>query len=246
LVNGASFDAGGIEVAEPFEDRCQLLRELYGVHCVADGADLDGPETVIMAVKPQIFREVSQALAASEGFAPKRVISIAAGITTAVMQECFSGCALVRVMPNLNLSVSAGMSAVAAAAGTPTHEAELVAELFSLMGEAVIIDEGLIDVATAVHGSGPAYYALFTEVLSRCGAEAGLPEEIADKLARQTIIGTGRYLELLDDSPSDLRAAVTSPGGTTQAALESFEAQGFEQVVRDAFNACLRRAKELA
>jgi len=245
LVKGAGFDPASIEVAEPFEERWEVLSGLYDVRCVPDGTDLADPQTVIMAVKPQVFREVAATLQASPGFRPRLVVSIAAGVTTDVMLEFFD-CAVVRVMPNLCLSVSAGMAAVAPAAGTALAEAELVAELFGLMGDAVIIDESLIDVATAVHGSGPAYYALFTEILARLGAQAGLPQDVSEKLARQTAIGTGRYLELTSDSPAELRVAVTSPGGTTEAALQSFEAAGLEQVMREAFEACLRRARELA
>ncbi|MDR2957618.1 MAG: pyrroline-5-carboxylate reductase [Coriobacteriales bacterium] len=245
LVSGALFDAEKIYVAEPFENRRELLSSQYGVTCVEEGYQLPTVETVILAVKPQVFTDVAAGLAAAESFQPKRVASIAAGVSTLVMSRYFTGCAVIRVMPNINLCVSAGMSVVAPAEDTSTSEAELIRELFSLMGEAVILDESLIDAATAVNGSGPAYYALFTEELAKSGIDAGLPEDIAWLLARQTIIGTGRYLELKDVTPADLRAAVTSPNGTTQAALDCFTAQHLDLVIRNAFAACVRRAKEL-
>ena len=245
LVHGALFDADNVYVAEPFENRRELLSEQYGVHCVEDGSQIDNPETVILAVKPQIFRDVAAELTELDNFTPKRVVSIAAGISTTVMLEYFTDCAVVRVMPNINLIVSAGMSVVAPAEGTPHKEAELVSDLFNLMGEAVIIEEQLINAATAINGSGPAFFALFTEELAQSGIAQGLPEEIAWQLARQTIIGTGRSLELRDISPAELRAAVTSPNGTTQAALECFQAQQFGIVVNNAFIACLNRAEEL-
>jgi len=135
---------------------------------------------------------------------------------------------------------------VAPSANTVMSEAELVVELFGLLGRATIIDEDQIDIATAVSGSGPAYFALFVEELAKSGIEAGLSEEVARLLARQTIIGTGRYLDESDITPEDLRAAVTSPNGTTEAAILSFEEQGFGNVIKTAFDACLRRAKELA
>jgi pyrroline-5-carboxylate reductase len=245
LVQKALFDPDGIIVAEPFDARRDVLTELYGVSCVADGSEIEQSDTVIMAVKPQIFREVSAGLTATEHFNPTRVVSIAAGVATDVMTEYFTGCAVVRVMPNINLSVSAGMSVVAPASGTAMFEAELVCELFGLLGRAVIIDETLIDIATAVSGSGPAYFALLVEELAKSGVAAGLPEEIASLLARQTLIGTGSYLQQNDVTPVELRAAVTSPGGTTEAAIASFEMQNFNTVVLNAINACLNRAREL-
>jgi pyrroline-5-carboxylate reductase len=246
LIVGASFNPSGIAVAEPFEERRKILSELYGIQCVEDGAMLDAPDTVIMAVKPQIFREVCQSLAQAEGFSPQRVISIAAGVSTSVMLEYFTDCAVVRVMPNINLMVSAGMSVVAPAAGTSLAEAELVIELFGLMGQATLIEESLIDAATAISGSGPAYFALLVEELVKSAIQVGLPEATAELLARQTVIGTGRYLEQRQaTTPLELRTAVTSPGGTTEAAIECFEAQGFSLVVQNAINACLRRALEL-
>ena len=245
LVAGSGFNADMVFVAEPFESRREVLSELYKVRCVEDGSMLDNSDTVILAVKPQIFGNVAADLIASDGFAPKRVVSIAAGITTSVMTGFFSDCAVVRVMPNINLVVSSGMSVVAPAAGTSMQEAELVCELFGLMGKAVIVDERLIDVATAASGSGPAYFALLVEELTNSGIAAGLPEELAKMLVRQTIIGTGRHLELKEIAPEELRAAVTSPNGTTEAAIECFMAQGFDQVVNNAFKACIRRAEEL-
>ena len=245
LIKGTGFDADGICVAEPFEERWPVLNGLYGVRCVADGSEIADADTFILAVKPQIMDEVASSLAAAAGFAPQRVISIAAGVTTTALTRFFTDTAVIRVMPNINLSVSAGMSVVAPAEGTSMAEAELVCELFSQMGKAVVIDEGLIDAATAVNGSGPAYFALFAEELAAAGAEAGIPEDIAKILATQTLIGTGRYLQMTEESPAELRAAVTSPGGTTQAALESFAEQGFGAVVREAFAACLKRAREL-
>ncbi|MCL2135907.1 MAG: pyrroline-5-carboxylate reductase [Coriobacteriia bacterium] len=240
-----SFIAEKIIVAEPFEDRRDLILKEYGVAGVEDGSQIDFADTIIMAVKPQIFRDVALSLAGSGTFRPKRVISIAAGITTAVMAECFSGFPLIRVMPNINLSVLAGMSVVAATDKASIDETKLVCSLFGLFGQAAIIDEELVDIATSISGSGPAYFALFTEELAKGGIEAGLPEDLAWQLAVQTIIGTGRYLDLKDATAKELRDAVTSPNGTTEAAIECFESQQFGLVVQNAINACIRRAKEL-
>jgi pyrroline-5-carboxylate reductase len=142
--------------------------------------------------------------------------------------------------------VGAGMSVVCVSPDTPRSEGELIRELFSLMGDAVLLDEELINAATAVSGSGPAYFALFAEELAKAGQRAGLTHEDALLLATQTLRGSARYLELTEATPAELRVAVTSPKGTTQAALEEFEAGGLSLLVQRAVEAALRRAKELA
>jgi pyrroline-5-carboxylate reductase len=246
LVHGAFFDPEAVIVANPGEQRRRELSENYGVDCVADGAKINNPDTVILAIKPARLREVSHQLSAAWEIAPKRVVSIAAGIPSSVIQDLFPNSVVIRVMPNVALAVGAGMTEVAMTADTPIKEAELVCELFSMMGEAVIVDEGLIDIATSVSGSGPAYFALFAEELAKAAAQAGLDAQLASLLARQTLIGAARYLELNDANAEELRKVVTSPNGTTQAALESFFADDLGSILSNAVQACIHRAKELA
>jgi pyrroline-5-carboxylate reductase len=246
LVNGAMFDPDSISIAEPNEARRAYLGDTYGVACVADGARIIHPTTALLAVKPQVFREVCEGLGATATFDPSRVISIAAGVTTSTIRSIFSTGAVVRVMPNAPLMVSSSMSVVCVAEDTPRAEGELVRELFSLMGDAVLLDEGLMNAATAISGSGPAYFALLVEELARAGERIGLTPEDSLLLATQTLRGTARYLELTEATPAELRQAVTSPGGTTQAALESFAAEDFPGLVLNAVEAALRRAEELA
>jgi pyrroline-5-carboxylate reductase len=246
LVNGALLSLDAIVVAEPNEERRDYLSETYHIDCVADGAQLRGIRTALFAVKPQAFKLVAQHLAEADSFKPKRVISIAAGITTETIAACFFPAQIIRVMPNAPLSVSTGMSVVATAEGTSIAEGELVVELFSLMGEALLLDESMINAATALSGSGPAYFALLVEELARAGEGVGLARAEAEYLAAQTLIGTARQLQLTGESPEELRRAVTSPGGTTQAALESFAANGLGAIVEQAVTAAVRRAEELA
>jgi pyrroline-5-carboxylate reductase len=246
LVNGAMFDPDSIAVAEPGAELRARLSEAYGIVCVEQAVEITHPNTVILAVKPQVLREVCEQLTASPSFDPDRVISIAAGITTSTLKSLFVDTAVVRVMPNAPLMVGAGMSAVCVAEGTAFSEGELTRELFSLMGEAMIVDESQINAVTAISGSGPAYFALFVEELSKAGEEVGLSFEDAQTLAVQTLHGTARYLELTDASPEELRVAVTSPNGTTQAALESFAASDLSHVVSLAVKAACQRAEELA
>ena len=246
LVHGALLDPQAIEVAEPSPQLRAHLSETYDVDCVDDAALITHAQTALFAVKPQVFRQVAEHLAAAESFAPERIISIAAGITTETIREYFPEAQIIRVMPNAPLMVSAGMSVVCVGASTSNSEGELVAEMFSLMGEAVLLPEAMINAATAISGSGPAYFALLVEELADAGEKLGLTKEQSEKMALQTLIGTARQLQLTDISPSEPRVAVTSPGGTTQAALESFAAQGFGAVVEQATKAACKRAEELA
>jgi pyrroline-5-carboxylate reductase len=246
LVQGAMFDPQTIVVVEPNAERREFLAETYAVKCVENGAVLTGIHTCILAVKPQVLVPIATELAASSGFNPVRIISIAAGVETKTLAAIFTSAAVIRVMPNAPLMVGAGMSAVAVAAGTPIAEGELTVALFSLMGEALLLDEQLMNAVTAVSGSGPAYFALLVEELSKAGVALGLSDEQASMLAQQTLIGTARQLQLTSMTPTQLRAAVTSPGGTTQAAIESFVAHDFSGIVASAAKAALQRAEELA
>lgn len=246
LVQGALLDPKAIEIVEPSEQRRAFLTEEYGVVCVAESAAVTQGETLILAIKPQVFREVVEQLVAAKSLSPKRVISIAAGIRTEFIAQYFLDIPVVRVMPNTPLMVSAGMSVVAASEHTSFSEAELVVELFSLMGEAVLIEEKHINAATAISGSGPAYFTLFLEELAKAGEGIGLTKNQAEQMAVQTLVGTARQLQLTGESPEELRKAVTSPGGTTQAALESFAANDFGAIVDKAVKAALQRAEELS
>ena len=246
LVNGAMFDLDSVHVAEPDEERREYLSSKYGITCYKDGSEIAHPTTVILSVKPQLLAEVCKQLTATPGFEPQRVISIAAGITTATLQSLFEGVPVIRVMPNAPMMVGAGMSAVCIGSDTPRSEGKVVRKLFALMGEAVLLDESMLNAVTAISGSGPAYFALFTEELIKAGEMIGLEPDDARLLAVQTLIGAGRYIELTDASPEELRVAVTSPRGTTAAALEEFTAQGLDKTVLAAVKAAVRRAEELA
>lgn len=246
LVNGALFDQEMIVVAEPNPERREYLEAQYGIATVEDGALIKHPTTCLLAVKPQLFREAVATLAAVPTFDPERIISIVAGVTTATIQSFFPDQAVIRVMPNTPLMVGAGMSAIALSEGTPPSEGTLACELFSLMGRAILLDEGLMNAATAINGSGPAYFARIVLELARAGAQAGLDPEESLLLAQQTMAGTSRLLDIEGLSPEELIAAVKSPGGTTQAALESFDSTGLAQVIEAAVQAAITRAEELA
>ncbi len=197
-------------------------------------------EAVVLAVKPQGWREAATVLA--ERLAPDAaVLSVAAGVKLAALKEAFQRPAA-RVMPNTAVAVAKGSAAVFA-----SDERALAAarRLFAPVATLVeLTDEGLMDAATAVSGSGPAYLYAFVEALAAAGATAGLPAEAAAAMARSTVIGAAALLASGDVSPGDLRRQVTSPGGTTQAALDVLQ-PALATLLRDAVRAAADRSRTL-
>ena len=192
-----------------------------GVFAQADGDALDGARVVVLAVKPQTMGEVLSAIA---GRVPAEavVVSVAAGTIMATLEAAFApGQAIVRVMPNTPALAGAGMSVVCANDHTGADELAIIDDLMGAVGEvATIAEETLMDAVTAVSGSGPAYVFWLAECLAASAVEAGLPSDLAEVLARQTVVGGGALLGQSDLPAATLRANVTSPGGTTAAALE--------------------------
>ena len=206
-----------------------------------------GPiETLVVAVKPQSFRDAGAALKPLVG-ASTLVVSIMAGMTiTAVSQVC--GGAVVRAMPNTPAAIGRGITvAVAARSVSRTQRATAHALLSATGSVEWVDDETLMDAVTAVSGSGPAYIFLLAEELARAGVAAGLPEALATKLARETVAGSGELLHRSDLSAATLRQNVTSPGGTTAAALSVLMSKdGLQQLMVRAVAAATARSKELA
>jgi len=204
---------------------------------------LGAAQTVLLAVKPQLWR--SAAAAYAPHIAPTAtVISIAAGVTAADLAAAFAR-PVARVMPTTAVAIRKGVATVFA----ETQAARAAAHaLFAPVAAVVnVADEGLIDVATAVSGSAPAYLYAFVEALEAAGEKAGLPRETAQTLARATIAGAAALMEGSSDDPAELRRQVTSPGGTTAAALKILQGEGgFDPLLVAAVNAAVARARELA
>ncbi len=245
LLASGALSPDAVLVAEPVSDRRKVLEVEYGVTCFADAAEAAGrADLVLLAVKPQVIDDVVPTLADSVG--GTLVVSIAAGITTARLEAMLPpDTPVVRVMPNTPAMVGEGMSLVSGGAAATQEQVDLVRELFDLLGKAVIVDEALQNAGTAISGSGPAYFAMFVDSLARAGAEQGLPYEVALELAIQTMRGTADLLEERGMTPEELVTAVSSPGGTTVAALGVFREADFDETVRSAVEAAVRRAKEL-
>jgi len=247
LGRGTPKDA--VRVSDPLPAARESLHQDFGIEVSAANADAAaGARTWVLAVKPQMMRGVCQALAPLAQQARPLVVSIAAGITAGQLEQWLGGgIAVVRCMPNTPALLGAGVTGLHAnqrvdGAGRGAAEA-----LLSAAGATVWIDdEAMMDAVTAVSGSGPAYVFLLAEAMQAAGQAHGLPEDAARTLVLQTILGAARMLTESDVDASELRRRVTSPGGTTQAAVETFEAGGFRELVADAIDAATARGRELS
>ena len=228
-------------------------KALLGRHGIAAqatiGAPPEPPAVIVVAVKPQVMDEVFPPLARLAGKSTV-VLSIAAGRTIAGFEKHLpKGTAVVRSMPNTPAAIGRGITVgVANAHVTPAQRAACDALLRAVGEVAWVDDEGLLDAVTAVSGSGPAYVFYLSECLAEAGIKAGLAPELAQKLARCTVAGSGELLHRSDLAADTLRQNVTSPGGTTFAALQVLMAEndGLAKLMREAVAAATRRSRELA
>lgn len=209
----------------------------------------ESPAIVVVAVKPQMMAAALPGLAMLGG-GRTLFVSVAAGITIATYESMLGAATpVVRSMPNTPAAIGRGITAIIGnAAASPAH-LDLAERLLSAVGQVVRLDaEGQIDAVTAVSGSGPAYVFHLIETLAAAGAAEGLPPELALRLARATVAGAGALAEASDESPAQLRRNVTSPNGTTQAALEVLmdETHGFPALLRQAVHRARLRSEELA
>ncbi len=238
-----------IHVAEPVTALRDALRSDFGVQVHADAAAAAREAgTWVLAVKPQVMREVCEGLAALARERQPLVVSIAAGITGRQIARWLGGnVAVVRTMPNTPALLGAGVTGLHANAAVSVAQRRVADALLASAGERVWVeDEALMDAVTGVSGSGPAYVFLLAESLQAAGEAEGLPADAARRLAVQTLLGAARML-VHDDTPAaELRRRVTSPNGTTQAAIESFERDGFREIVARAVHAARVRGAELA
>jgi pyrroline-5-carboxylate reductase len=203
-------------------------------------------DTLVVAVKPQSFREAGAALKAFTG-PSTLVVSIMAGIPIAALQDVCGGM-VVRAMPNTPAAIGRGITVAVAANKVSAAQRAIADALLRATGSVEwVARESLMDAVTAVSGSGPAYVFLLAEELARAGVEAGLPAELATKLARETVAGSGELLHRSDLASATLRQNVTSPGGTTAAALDVLMGpNGLQPLLTRAVAAATQRSKDLA
>jgi len=227
-------------------DRLSVLKAKYQVEVAKDNIDaLEKSDVVILAVKPQqidgVLAEISWVIKEKQ-----ILISTAAGISTKhIYDKLGKKIPLVRVMPNSPALVGAGISVISPGRYATRESIDLVSMLFSGVGETLQLDERYQNEATAISGSGPAYFYLFVEALIDAGVRSGLAPEIATKLVVETLIGAGAMLKQTKKHPALLREMVASPGGTTIAALEAFEEGGLRAATFKAIEAAIKRAQEL-
>lgn len=210
--------------------------------------DMGRVEVLVLAIKPQSFEDVLPGLAGLARHRPL-IVSVAAGRTIAGIERHFGGdAAVVRTIPNVPAAIGRGITAMAASRNVSSGQLKLARGLLEAVGEVVTVDdEALIDAATAVSGSGPAYVFHLAECLAAAGVAAGLPEDLATRLARATVSGAGEFMGSSGRPAADLREMVTSPNGTTFAALEVLMGKdGLEPLLTRAVAAAARRSRELA
>ena len=241
-----SLDAARVSVAEPLEERRDHLRETYGVVVTPDNAAaVEGAELVVLAVKPQSFAEVAAALRGRLTPA-QTVLSIMAGVPIAAIADGLGQEAVIRAMPNTPARIGAGFSVWSAAPAAGEAARARAAELLGALGEHLYAaDEAMVDKATAVSGSGPAYLFRFVEALTDSAQGLGFDAADAQRLAVRTALGAAQLAAQAPEPPATLREMVTSKGGTTEAALAVLEARGFGALMDDAVQAAYRRALEL-
>jgi pyrroline-5-carboxylate reductase len=244
LVQG--LDAARVAVIEPSPSPEISALAKKGVRLNPAARDISDIAALVIAVKPQSFREAGAALKPLTT-SSTLVVSIMAGTTIASLEQVCGG-SVVRAMPNTPAAIGRGITVAVAANKVSAAQRAIADALLRAIGSVEWVDdERLMDAVTAVSGSGPAYVFLLAEELARAGVEAGLPAELATKLARETVAGSGELLHRSDLASATLRANVTSPGGTTAAALEVLMgAGGLQQLMTRAVAAATARSRELA
>ncbi|HJU81591.1 MAG TPA: pyrroline-5-carboxylate reductase [Acidimicrobiia bacterium] len=225
-------------------ERVPQLQQRTGIEVTLSPNDAAGRDVVVIAVKP---RDVSALLDELKGaLRPGQVLlSIAAGVPTSTYESVLGDVAVVRAMPNTPALVKEAVTGMAAGRHAGLEELEKARLVLEAVGGVQQLDEGLLDAVTAVSGTGPAYVFLLAEALTEAAVREGLPRDIAESFVNQTIRGAGHLLTETERGPFELRSQVTSPGGTTAAAVHVLEERGFRALVEDAVRAAAQRAREL-
>jgi pyrroline-5-carboxylate reductase len=223
----------------------QAQMDGLGVEAALDNPEVMHAPVVVLAVKPQVLPAVLNGV--KEFARPWHLfISIAAGVCLEVLEGALPQSRVIRVMPNTPTLVGAGIAALAPGSGVTPEDLALALDLFRAVGEAVVVEERLMDAVTGVSGSGPAFVAVFIEARAAGGVKMGLPRPLALNLATQTVLGAARLCREEQLHPALLKDMVTSPGGTTIAGLHALESCGFRGAVMDAVSAAATRSQELA
>ncbi|HEV8353738.1 MAG TPA: pyrroline-5-carboxylate reductase [bacterium] len=226
--------------------RLQALGARYGVQTTAAKTLLLARSSVlVIAVKPADTPTVLDELRGRVG-RNQLVISVVAGFPLSRLEGALPGVAVIRAMPNTSAAVQASATALATGTHVTADQLTMAADLFRAVGDVVVTAEGVLDVVTGLSGSGPAYVYYLIEAMIHAGVELGLSDELARRLAVQTLHGAAQMLVTTAEDPAELRRRVTSPGGTTMAALGVLADRGFSTAVRDAIERAAARAREMS
>ena len=235
-----------IHVADIDSDKLSILCAECGIQASSNQAIADSANVIVLAVKPQVMKAVCDDI--SLGSQSPLIVSVAAGITISNLESWLgNSTAITRCMPNTPALVGKGASGLFANSNTSAEQKELVVRLMGAVGISVWVEtESAIDTVTALSGSGPAYFFLFIEAMQEAAVELGLNEETAKQLSLQTALGAAELAQQSEDDVAELRRNVTSPGGTTERALEVFESGELRKLVKKALQAAQNRSQELA
>lgn len=246
------------EIAEPKElyamnrsnaEQLAALRDRYGIHCTSDSGEKEAyirqADVVVLAMKPkdvrQAFSEFSPYLRAEQ-----LLVSMVAGLSLSTISILVpEGMPVVRTMPNTSSTIGLGATGLCYTPNLTAEQKETATSLFKAVGEVAVVPESMINMVNGLSGSGPAYVYYFMEAMIAAGVEGGMDEELARDLTVQTVLGAAAMVKTTQESPSALRKKVTSPNGTTQAAIEEFDRHGFAAAINAGIKRCVERAAEI-
>ena len=246
ILSGIAKDAD-IAFCDTNVEQIEVLKQKFPKCHLTSAPDelFDKCTRIVLAVKPQILLDISSSL--EDKVTPEHLlVSIAAGISLGKLASCFGTERIIRVMPNTPCQSLEGASGIAIAKSVTPEDFEWCKSLFCAVGKVVCVTDDQLHGVTGVSGSGPAYVLMMIEALSDGGVMAGLSRQAALELATQTVMGTAKMVQETGTHPAILREQVTSPGGTTIAALSSMERAGFRSAVIDGVMAAVKRSRELA
>lgn len=237
-----------IIATDPTADQRELITQTFGIVCLADNnAAIERADTVILSVKPQILQSVCKSIQSAVQSKNPLVISVAAGIRTGDIDRWLGGNqAIVRTMPNTPSLIQTGATGLYANARVSAEQKEQTEQIMRAAGLAIWVEkEQQLDAVTALSGSGPAYYFLFMEAMEDAAQQLGLDAKTAHLLTLQTALGAAKMASESNETCATLRKNVTSPNGTTEQAINTFEAEGLRDMVANAMQAAHHRATEL-
>lgn len=243
VIRSGEFAAGEVLVSNRTPTKATELAERTGARAATNLEVAETSDVIVACVKPAQMRDVLRELAAP--LAGKLVISVAAGISLETLRAAAGTVRVIRAMPNTPSLIGRGAAGIALGPGCADADREVVRRIFESVGLVFFVGEELMDAVVGVSGSGPAYLYLVIEALVAAGVELGLPSEIALPLAAQTVAGAGEMVRQTGLSPAELRAQVTSPNGTTMAALAALHEAGLPAAIRAGVQAAAARSVEL-